>query len=115
MRNMGITEENVDDPRIPGLEAYRETAERRVRLSLLVGAVIEENDLQVDQDKVKDKIDEICAPYEDPEQFKKIYFQNPQLMGQVENMVLEEQVVEWLVSKAKLTVVPKAFAELREN
>ena len=115
MRNLGIPEDSIDDPRVPALDTYREAAERRVRLSLLVGAVIEENDLEVDRDRVKDKIDEICAPYEDPEQFKKIYFQNPQLMSQVESMVLEEQVVDWLVAQAKLTVTPKAFADLRNG
>jgi len=115
MRNLGIKDALDDDPRVPPLNAYTEAAERRVRLSLLVGAVIEENSLEVDRDGVKDKVDEICAPYEDPEQFKKLYFQNPQLLEQVENMVLEGQVIDLLVSKAKLTVSPKRFSELSQR
>ena len=43
---------------------------------------------------------------------KKLYFQNPQLLSQIDNMVLEEQVVEWLVEKATQTVVRKSFSEL---
>ncbi len=112
MRNLGIKDADADDPRVPPLNAYTEPAERRVRLSLLVGAVIEENNLEADRDGVKDKVDEICAPYNEPEQYKKLYFQNPQLLEQVENMVLEEQVIDLLVSKARLTVTPKRFAEL---
>ncbi len=115
MRNLGVDEANAEDSRVPPLETYLEAAERRVRLSLLVGAVVEENKLEVDRDRVKGKVDEICAPYEKPEEFKKLYFQNPQLLQQVESMVLEEQVVEWLVSKADLTVTSKGFSELRNG
>ncbi|MAF84609.1 MAG: trigger factor [Chromatiales bacterium] len=115
MRNLGIKEADVDDPSVPTIDTYLEAAERRVRLSLLVGAVIEENNLTVDQNQVKDKVDEICAPYEKPEEFKQIYFQNPQLLAQVENAVLEEQAIEWLVAKARLTVTPKGFSELKDS
>ena len=115
LRNLGLPEDAPDGPNVPALDSYLEAAERRVRLSLLVGAVIEENSLQVDRDRVRDKLDEICAPYEQPDEIKKIYMQNPQLMGQIESMVLEEQVVDWLVSQAKLTVTPKAFGELRNG
>jgi len=115
LRKLGVTDESADDPRVPPIDAYRDAAERRVRLSLLVGAVIEENGLTVDRERVKDKVDEICAPYDKPEEFKKLYFQNPQLLEQVESVVLEEQVVEWLVAKAELTVSTKAFRELRNG
>ena len=115
MRNLGIPDDETDDPRVPSLEVYQEPAERRVRLGLLVGAIIEENDLEVDRERVKLKVDDICAPYENPEEFKKLYFQNPQLLQQVENMVLEEQVVDFLVSRAKLTLTPRAFGELSKG
>lgn len=115
LRNLGFTEDNASDPNLPSLDSFREAAERRVRLSLLIGAIIDENGLVVDRDRVKDKVEEICAPYEQPEEFKKVYFQNPQLMSQIESLVLEEQVVEWLVSKSKLTVAAKAFGDLRRS
>jgi trigger factor len=115
MRNLGVPDEQTDDPRVPPLDVYQEPAERRVRLSLLVSAVIEENSLEVDRERVNVKVDEVCAPYEKPEEFKKLYFQNPQLLQQIENMVLEEQVIDWLVAKAKLTVTPKGFGELRNG
>lgn len=115
LRKLGVTDEKADDPRVPPIDAYRDAAERRVRLGLLIGAVIEDNGLSVDRERVKDKVDEICAPYDKPEEFKKLYFQNPQLLEQVESVVLEEQVVEWLVAQAELTVSPKAFSELRNG
>ena len=110
MRNLGITE--PDDPKAPTVEAFLEAAERRVRLGLLVSAVIEENSLEVDRDKVKQKVDEMCAPYDQPDEIRKLYYQNAQLLGQIENLVMEDQVVEWLVSKASVSDKPAAFKEL---
>lgn len=110
LRNLGITD--PDDPQAPGPDAFRDAAERRVRLGLLVSAVIEENKLEADRDRVKQKVDEICAPYDQPEEIRKLYYQNPQLIAQVENLVMEEQVVDWLVAKAKVKTKVTAFKEL---
>jgi trigger factor len=111
MRNMGVT----DPKQAPPVETFSEAARRRVRLGLLVSAVIEENNLVVDREQVKVKVDEICAPYERPEEIRKLYFQNPQLISQVENAVMEGQVVDWLVSQAKLGKKVTNFAELMNN
>jgi len=110
MRNLGITDH--EDPKAPGVEAFREAAERRVRLGLLVSAVIEENSLEVDRDRVKQKVDEMCATYDQPEEIRKLYYQNPQLLSQIENLVMEEQVVEWLFSSAAVSDKVTAFNEL---
>lgn len=110
LRNLGISD--PEDPQAPALEAFREAAERRVRLGLLVSAVIEENKLAAERERVKARIDEICAPYDQPEEISKIYYQNPQLMAQVENLVMEEQVVELLVSKATIEEKVTTFKEL---
>jgi trigger factor len=111
MRNMGVT----DPQQAPPVETFNEAARRRVRLGLLVSAVIEENNLVVDREQVKVKVDEICAPYERPEEIRKLYFQNPQMISQVENVVMEGQVVDWLVSQAKLEKKVANFAELMNN
>jgi len=110
LRNMGITDEN--DPNVPPAEQFRDPAERRVRLGLLVSAVIQDNEIEVDRDLVKAKVDEVVAPYDEPDEIRKMYFQNPQLMSQVENLVLEEQVIAWLVDKATVTTKKVAFSEL---
>jgi trigger factor len=110
MRNIGITDPK--DPKAPGLDAFREAAKRRVRLGLLVAAVIEENKLVVDRDRVKQKVDEMCSPYDQPEEIRKLYYQNHQLLTQVENLVMEDQVVEWLISKATVSDKVTGFTEL---
>ena len=110
MQNMGITDEA--DLQAPPLGEFRDAAERRVRLGLIVSAVINEGALEVDRDLVKQRVDELVAPYDQPDEIRKMYFQNPQLLGQVENMVMEEQVVAWLVDKATVTMKPVKFADL---
>ena len=111
MRSMGIEDPDKAPPR----ESFRGTAEKRVRLGLLVGAVIRENQIEVDRDRLKAKVDEMCASYQDPEAVRKIYFQNQELLGQVESLVLEEQVVEWLVSQAAVENKPTSFHDLMNN
>ncbi len=110
---MGITDDG--DPNAPPIAGFRDAAERRVRLGLLVAALIQENDLEVDRDLVRARVDEICAPYDKPDEIRKIYFQNQQLMAQVENVVMEEQVIAWLVEQATVSTRNVGFGELMEG
>jgi trigger factor len=108
MRNLGITDVSA----APSLESFRETAERRVRLGLLIGAVIREQKLMVDRDKVRERIDQLSGGYEKPDEIRRLYYQTAQLLTQVENSVLEEQVVDWLAAKATIVPKPMAFRSL---
>ena len=108
MRQMGIT----DEAQAPAPESFRETAERRVRLGLLVASVIRDNELEADGDRVKARVDEMAAPYDQPDQIRKMYFQSPELLQSVESSVLEEQVVDWLLSKSAVTNKTISFDEL---
>ena len=110
MQRTGITDEN----QAPAADSFRETAEKRVRLGLLMSAAIRENELELDQEQVTAKVDEMCAPYDNPDEIRNIYMQNPQFLGQIESMVLEEQVVEWLAKQAKVTSKTMSFKDLME-
>lgn len=110
MQQLGITEED----KAPAPESFRETAEKRVRLGLLMTEYISSNELELDRDRVTAKVDEMCAPYENPDEIRNIYLQNPQFLGQIENMVLEEQVIDGLAENAKVSQKKRGFAELME-
>jgi len=110
MQRMGITEPE----QAPALETFREAAEKRVRIGLLMSAAIKDNDINLDQALVTAKLEELCAPYEDPDQIKSIYLQNQNLMSQIQNMVLEEQVVDWLISQVQVSAKKMGFQELME-
>jgi trigger factor len=110
MERMGIKEHD----QAPAEETFREPAEKRVRLGLLFQELIQTQEIKADSDKVTAKVDELVAAYENPEEIRKMYLQNPQFLGQVENVVLEEQVIEFLQDKAKVSAKKMAFRELME-
>lgn len=108
MRNLGVS----DPGQAPALESFRQTAERRVRLGLIIGGLIREQQLVVDREKVRERIDQLSAGYDKPDEIRKLYYQTAQLLTQVENAVLEEQVVDWLAGRAATTPKPTTFRGL---
>lgn len=96
----------------PAVETYLPTAERRVRLSLLLGAIIMEQSMVANRERVAERIDSLVSGYDKPDEVRKIYYQNAGLLGQIEDMVLEEQVIEWLTGKATVTPKPTSFQAL---
>jgi len=110
MERMGIK----DHDQAPAEETFREPAEKRVRLGLLFQELIQAHEIKVDSDRVTAKVDELVASYENPDEIRQMYLQNPQFLGQVENVVLEDQVIEFLQDKAKVSAKKMAFRELME-
>jgi trigger factor len=108
MKNLGI--KDVKDA--PAVAAYEEIAQRRVRLGLIMNALIREHDLKVEPAEVARKLDEICRVYERPDDVKSLYRQNPELMAQVEGSVMEEQVMIWLAGRSQVTNKVVPFSEL---
>ena len=62
--------------------------------------------------RVDARLAELAATYPDPDAILNAYRQNPDAMRQVENMVLEDQVVDYLLERAKVTDQPSTFKEL---
>jgi len=95
-----------------GPEMFREQAERRVKLGLVMSEVVKQNDIKVDTDKVRSKIDEIAQPYEHPEEVVKWYTSDKNRLAEVESLVFEEQVVEWVMKQVKIEEKTFKFEEL---
>ena len=81
-------------------ELFAPQAQRRVALGLLVGEVIKGKDVKLDQAKVDAALDAIAADYENPAQVKQFYRGRPDMMQGLRAMVLEDQVVDALLSGA---------------
>lgn len=101
MRKYGIEDENHTHEHAPPIESLKDGAEKRVRLSLLIRQVIDDNNIQVDGERLKERVAQLCAGYENAEEMAATYLGNPQIMAQIEPMVLEDQAVEWLVANGK--------------
>lgn len=107
MRQMG-----QDDPtRAPALDNFIPMAEQRVRLSLLVQELIVREQIDLDRDRVEERIQELASPYESPEEAAQLYRSNRDLMTQIESAVLEDHVVDVLIEKGKAKPAPLGFDE----
>ena len=93
-------------------EMFTKDAQKRVALGLIVGRIIRDHKIELDQENVEKALDEIAASYEDSEQVKQYYRSNKEQMSSVEAMVLEEQVVDWIKSKAKISADKSSFDQL---
>ena len=93
------------------LEHFREPARKRVRSGLLLGELANQNKIKVDGTKVREAIDEIAQTYEEPREVVQMYYNDKRMLQSIENSVLENQVVDWVVNNAKVTDKPMSFQE----
>ena len=107
MQRMGVE----DHSQAPAIENFSEMAERRVRLSLLVSQLIADQELKVDDDKVRAHVEEMCAGYENADDMVNLYMSNPQFLQQVQPVVLEQQAFDWLLENGKSSTKKVAFRE----
>ncbi|KGF78723.1 trigger factor [Massilia sp. JS1662] len=93
-------------------DLFATKAERRVRLGLILSQLVSENNLQATQEQVKAQIEDFSQSYEDPKEVLKYYYSDRRRLGEVEALVLEENVVNYVLGKAKVTTKDIAFDEL---
>jgi trigger factor len=93
------------------LDHFREPARKRVRSGLLLGELARQNELAIDGAKVREAIEEIAQTYEEPREVVQMYYSDQRLLQSVENSVLENQVVDWVVNNAKVTDKAMTFQE----
>ncbi|MDP2570960.1 trigger factor [Vibrio penaeicida] len=93
-------------------ELFEEQAKRRVVVGLLLGEVIKSEELKADDEKVKAIIEEMATAYEDPAEVIAYYEQNEQMMNNMRNVALEEQAIDAIIAKAKVSDKEVSFNEL---
>jgi len=102
---------NVNDMPFPR-DLFTAQAERRVRLGLILAELVKANDLQATADQVKAQVEEFAQSYEDPQQVVKYYYADRRRLAEVEALVLEENVVNYVLGKAKVSEKAVSFDEL---
>lgn len=93
-------------------DMFNDQAERRVRLGLVLNEVISAEGIKADAEKVKETIEGFAATYEDPQEVINYYYGNQQQLQQVESMVIEDMVVDHILSKAKVTEKASSYDEV---
>ena len=107
-RRMGIR----DPQQLPAPESMQEPARRRVALGLVVGELIRAQGIKVDRERVNEKLNEAVGMHPNPDELRRQYLQNAEAMRQIESAALEDQLIDWVLSQAKVTEVPSTFSEL---
>jgi trigger factor len=104
---------NITDPsQLPPANTFEESARRRVALGLILGEIVKSENLKVDRERVQTRLNDLAAAYPNADEVRRAYLQNADAMRQIESAVLEDQVVDWVVGKAKITEKPATFSEL---
>jgi trigger factor len=104
----------LEDLQLPR-EIFEEQAKRRVALGLILGEVIQQNDLKLDNNKVRAAIEDLSKSYERPQDVVEWYYSDEKRLTDVRQMVLEEQAVEWLLAQAKVTDQSLNFSDVMDN
>ena len=92
----------LEDLKLPR-DSFEDQAKRRVALGLILGEVIQKESIKLDNDKVRSTIEDMAKSYERPEDVVAWYYSDESRLNEVQQMVLEDQVVEWLVAQAKVS------------
>jgi trigger factor len=109
LKKRGI--KDADKAPIPD-DVFRPQAERRVRLGLVVAELVRANSLQARPEQLKAHIEELASSYEKPADVLRWYYGDNQRMAEVEAIVIENNVTEFVLSKTQVTEKSVSFDEL---
>ncbi|MCX4191313.1 trigger factor [Methylophaga sp. OBS1] len=108
LRNQGVNVEGIPFD----LENFKPNAQNRVKLSLLIGKIISDNEIKPDEERVKQAIDNIAASYEDPEEVVNYYMNNQERLSEIQMTVVEDMVVEWIFDHVKVEESTSTFSDV---
>jgi trigger factor len=109
LKQRGI--KDADQAPIPD-DIFRPQAEKRVRLGLVVAELVRKNELQAKPDQLKAHIEELAASYEKPQEVVRWYLGDNRRMAEVESVVIENNVTDFVLSKAKVSEKEISFDDL---
>jgi trigger factor len=102
--------QGFDASQLPA-ELFAEEAKKRAKLGLLISEVIKQDDLKVDDDRVRAFLEDMAQAYQEPQQVIDFYLKNKEQLAQVQSAVLEEQVVDKLLESAQVTEVTLGYED----
>lgn len=100
LKQYGASQAQIDGI---GAEAYAEQARKRASLQLIVSELIKVHEIKVDPQEVRRLIEKTAAGYEEPEAVVNWYYADRSRLSEAEALVLEDKMVEWVISQAKVT------------
>lgn len=112
LQQFGEMAKKIDAASIFPDDMFAEQAKRRVTTGLIFAEIIRKQDVKVDAARVRSKVEELAAAYRDPKEVVEHYMANKQLLSGIENMVLEDQVIDWVLSSASVEEKTVSYQEV---
>ncbi|MGL1832803.1 trigger factor [Rhodocyclaceae bacterium SMB388] len=109
MRGMNVKDIPVDP------SWFTSQAERRVKLGLIMAELVKAKELFAKPEQIRTLVEEMAQSYEDPSELVRWYYAQPERLAQAEAVVVEDNVVEWVVSQVHTTDNETSFDELMGN
>ncbi|NBW55931.1 MAG: trigger factor, partial [Betaproteobacteria bacterium] len=109
LKQRGI--KDADKAPIPE-DVFKPQAERRVRMGLVVSELVRQHGLQATPDQIKAHVEELSASYEKPAEVQRWYYSDNRRMAEVEGIVIEQNVTNYVFSLAKVNEKAISFDEL---
>jgi trigger factor len=78
----------------------------------VVGEIIRAQGIKVDRERVNARLNEAVGMHPNADELRRQYIQNAEAMRQIESAALEDQLIDWVISQAKVTEVASTFSEL---
>lgn len=103
--------QNIDPNMLPD-ELFKEQAARRVLLGLVLGEVIQQQELKADPTKVREAIEELASTYESPDEVINWYYGNQEQLATIESSVLEDQVFDYVIDQSSVTDKQVGYQEV---
>ncbi|MCK9606677.1 MAG: trigger factor [Methylomonas sp.] len=104
----------LEDLNLPQ-DMFENQAKRRVALGLILGEIIQKNDIKVDADKVRATIEDMAKSYEKPEDVINWYYADNSRLNDVQQMVLEDQAVAWVIERARVVDQSVGFEDVMDR
>ncbi len=109
LKQRGI--KDADTAPIPE-DLFKPQAEQRVRMGLVVAEVVKANSLHATPEQLRERIEAMAASYEKPEEVIKWYYSDRSRLAEIEGLVIESNVTDFVMGKAKVTEKTVSFEEL---
>ncbi len=108
LKQRGMTGQAANMPR----EAFEEEARRRVTIGLILAELVKTQGIKAQPEQVKAMIEDYAQSYERPEEVIRWYYQSADRVREVESVVIENNIVEWVLGNAKVVDTPMPFDDL---
>lgn len=110
---LGLSTDSHDEKRQQlKVQLFESQARRRVALGLLISRLAAAHDLKADEQRVRDYLSSLASTYQEPDEVVRWYEQNPRAIENVRALVLEDQIVDWLLERAQVTEKISSFADI---